>query len=198
MRALESFGYRVNSARVRSLIGMGGDKILPRIDAGLKEGTEPADSIMALRQKIFLEEYAPSLQPTPGARVLLDRLGELQILRVVATSAKRQELGAILGAADLQVAVDCTTTSDDADRSKPDPDIVQAALAKAGAAPDETFFLGDTPYDVEAAHKAGVAVVALRCGGWREPDLGPAQAIYDAPMDFLADLDSFLGKRFPS
>lgn len=196
VRALAAFGYDVDSAHIRSLIGMGGDKILPRIDAKLKEGSEPADSITAKRQQIFLNDYAPSLQPTPGARALLERLGELHILRVISTSANRKELDAILKAAGLQDAIDAATTADDAGRSKPDPDVVEAALAKANAAPDETFFLGDTPYDVEAAHKAGVAVVAVRCGGWREPDLGGAAAIYDAPMDFLADLESFLGKRF--
>lgn len=199
VRALKQFGYDVQSARIRKLVGMGGDKILPRIDANLKEGTEPADSITALRQRIFLEEYAPSLQPTPGSRALMERLNELHILRVVATSAKRQELDAILCAAGLNDVIDRTTTSDDAERSKPDPDIVAAALAKAHASPDEAFFLGDTPYDVEASHKAGVAVVAVRCGGWREPDLAGAYAIYDAPIDFLADLtgpDGFLSKRF--
>ena len=196
MRALERYGYTVDSARVRQLIGMGGDKILPQIDANLNEGSEPADSITKLRQEIFLQQYAPSLRPTAGARALLDRLRELQILRVVSTSAHRKELHAILSAAGLEDAIDRTTTSDDADHSKPDPDIVEAALGKAQASPEETFFLGDTPYDVEAAHKAGVRVVAVRCGGWREPDLGGAQAIYDAPMDFLADLDNFLGKRF--
>ncbi len=128
---------------------------------------------------------------------MLERLHELQILRVVSTSANRKELTAILRAAGLEDAIDRTTTSDDAESSKPDPDVVHAALAKAQASPEETFFLGDTPYDVEAAHKAGVPVVAVRCGGWREPDLAGAQAIYDAPMDFLADLDGFLGKRFP-
>lgn len=195
VRALERFGYDVDSARIRSLIGMGGDKILPRIDARLKEGTEPADSITALRQRIFLDDYAPSLQPTPGARALLDRLGALSVVRVVSTSANSEELDAILSAAGLGDAIDLRTTSDEAGRSKPDPDVVEAALAKCGAAPDEAFFLGDTPYDVEAAHKAGVRVVAVRCGGWREPDLSGAQAIYDAPMDFLANLDAFLGKR---
>lgn len=175
---------------------MGGDKILPRVDASLQKGTEPADSIEVLRQRIFLDEYAPALQPTPGARALLERLGALHITRVVSTSANREELNAILGAAGLHDAIDCATTSDDAGRSKPDPDVVEAALAKSGASSQEAFFLGDTPYDVDAAHKAGVVVVAVRCGGWREPDLAGAQAIYDAPMDFLADLDGFLGKRF--
>lgn len=174
---------------------MGGDKILPRIDPNLKEGTEPADSITQLRQKIFLADYAPSLQPTLGAAALLEQLGALQVLRVVSTSAKRKELTAILRAAGLEQLIDRTTTSDDAGRSKPDPDVVEAALGKAEATPDESFFLGDTPYDIQAARQANVAIVALRCGGWREPDLDGAQAVYDDPAAFHSHLDAFLGKR---
>lgn len=194
VRALEPFGFDVTFEQVRRWIGMGGDKVLPKVDPSLHAGTEPADSIGRLRQRIFLNEYAAQLQPTPGARALLERLRADGILRVVATSAKRQELDAILKAARLDEEIDRATTSDDAGRSKPDPDIIEAALQKAGAGRAESFFLGDTPYDVTAAHTAGVLVVAVRCGGWREPELSEADAIYDTPADFLAHLDEFLTK----
>ena len=79
------------------------------------------------------------------------------------------------------------TSSDDADRSKPDPDIVTAALHRAGAAPDRSVMIGDTPYDVEAARSAGIRAVALRCGGhWSDADLKNAIHIVDDPAGLLA------------
>ncbi|MBD0320227.1 MAG: HAD family hydrolase, partial [Gemmatimonadetes bacterium] len=73
--------------------------------------------------------------------------------------------------------------------SKPEPDVVEAALEKAGCRPHEAVMLGDTPYDVEASRRAGVPCVALRCGGWGDDDLRDAVAIYDDPADLLANYD---------
>jgi phosphoglycolate phosphatase-like HAD superfamily hydrolase len=77
------------------------------------------------------------------------------------------------------------TTSDDADQSKPDPDILVAALAKSGAPADRAIMIGDTPYDVEAARRAGLATIAFRCGGWDDAALRGAVAIYDHPRQLL-------------
>ena len=79
-----------------------------------------------------------------------------------------------------------TTSSDDAPQSKPDPDIVEAALIKVRCQPERAVMLGDTPYDVEAATRAGVRVIALRSGGWRDADLAGAIAIYDDAANLLA------------
>lgn len=69
------------------------------------------------------------------------------------------------------------TTSDDAERSKPDPDILVAALKKSGSSPDQAVMIGDTPYDIETASRAGLATIAFRCGGWDDPGLHGAIAI---------------------
>src|SRR5205814_1747340 len=84
--------------------------------------------------------------------------------------------------------IEGTTSSDDAERSKPDPDIVHAALAVLKLPASQAALLGDTPYDVESGRRAGVVVIALRCGGWSDKDLA-ADAIYDDPADLLAKLD---------
>jgi len=81
------------------------------------------------------------------------------------------------------------TSSSEAERSKPDPDIVQVALRKADCRPSAAIMLGDTPYDVEAARKAGVRIVALRSGGWSDDELGGAIAIYDGPESLLSEYD---------
>jgi phosphoglycolate phosphatase-like HAD superfamily hydrolase len=85
--------------------------------------------------------------------------------------------------------MDAATSSDDAEGSKPDPDIVQAALQRARVPAADALMVGDTPYDVEAAARAGVRLIAFRCGGWTDPDLRGAIAIYDGPWDLLARLD---------
>ncbi len=189
-RALGEFGYDVPPETVRRWIGMGGDKVLRRVDESLSDDHGPGKAISARRQDIFLHECVATLRPTNGARALLERLGAEKLQRVVATSAKKGELAALLDAAGIADQVDAATTSDDAERSKPDPDIVNEALKKASCAPEEAVYLGDTPYDVAAAHRAGVAAVALTCGGWDRSDLVDAEAVYEDPADLLRGLDT--------
>jgi phosphoglycolate phosphatase-like HAD superfamily hydrolase len=76
------------------------------------------------------------------------------------------------------------------ERSKPDPDAVAAALARLRCAPGEAVMVGDTPYDVEAARRAGVDAIAFRSGGWDDRDLSGAVAVYDGPLDLLHRLDA--------
>jgi phosphoglycolate phosphatase-like HAD superfamily hydrolase len=83
--------------------------------------------------------------------------------------------------------IDAETSADDTERSKPHPDIIEAALERLGdPATDETLFIGDTPYDIEAARKGGLKAIALRCGGFPEETLRGAIAIYDDPADLLS------------
>lgn len=187
--ALRQFGYDVPWQEIRSWIGMGGDKILPRIDQRLNDKEKPGTEISRVRQEIFLSQYLPQLRPQDGARALLEQLRARSLRRVAATSAKRDELDSILAAGGISGCIDIATTADDAARSKPDADVIEAALKKAGLSADEGIYLGDTPYDVAAAHKAEMIVVALRCGGWGDADLRDAEAIYDSPAELLRRLD---------
>jgi phosphoglycolate phosphatase-like HAD superfamily hydrolase len=102
-------------------------------------------------------------------------------------------LQALLEQAGLEELVERKTTSSDADHSKPDPDIIEAALKKGRFSPNEVLMLGDTPYDVEAATRANVGTVALRSGGWSDRALGDAVAIYD---DVAALLREYEGSPF--
>jgi|SRR5215213_2247310 len=188
VEALAEHGIEAEFEKVRRLIGMGGDKLLPEI-AGVEEGTPLGKRISDRRGEIFKEKYLPSVRPLPGSRELLKRMKEEGLKLVVASSAKEDELKPLLeiaGAADLIAE---KTSSDDAENSKPDPDIIQAALDSAGLSAEEAIMLGDTSYDIEAARKAGVSVIALRSGGWKDEDLPGAVAIYDDPADLLAHYD---------
>lgn len=187
--AFREFDYHdISFEQVQPLIGMGGDKVLAKVAPGLSDNEGVGKKITHRRSEIFLEKYAPQLQPASGARDLLVRLKDAGITLVIATSAKEKELEALLTAARIDDLIHHQATSDDAGESKPDPDIVQAALEKSGLSPSDVFMLGDTPYDIEAAKRSQVGAIAVRCGG-HDDDLKAALAVYDHPADLLAHLD---------
>jgi phosphoglycolate phosphatase-like HAD superfamily hydrolase len=111
---------------------------------------------------------------------------------VVATSAKDEELRGLLKAARVEDLMQERATASDAKRSKPDPDIVKAAIKESDVGPENLVMIGDTPYDIEAASKAQVRAIAFRSGGWTDEALKGAVEIYDGPADLLAHYDSSL------
>jgi HAD superfamily hydrolase (TIGR01509 family) len=177
--------------RIRGLIGMGGDKLIPAA-FGIEAESE-SDLGAALDERkgaIFRTRHAPALMPTPGARELLERFRADGLRRVVATSAGEEDLAMLLGRAGVADLIDDCTSSSDVEGSKPDPDLVHVALRLARVPADRAVMLGDTPYDVEAALKAGVRILAVRCGGWSDAPLAGATAVYDHPADLLAKYES--------
>jgi HAD superfamily hydrolase (TIGR01509 family) len=183
--AFEEHGVAVDFERVRRCIGMGGDKLIPAV-AGFREESPLGERISNRRSEIFKQQYLPGIRPFPRVRELIQRFRDDGFTLVVASSAKKDELKPLLERAGVSDLVEGTTSSDDADDSKPDPDIVHAALQKAKSDPRETIMLGDTPYDVEAAQRAAIRIVALECGGWRREELNGATEIYASPADVLA------------
>ncbi|CAN5745273.1 HAD family hydrolase [soil metagenome] len=191
----EELGHKMEFEKVRRLIGMGGDKLLPRA-AGLEEDSEEGEKVAERKKQIFKERYLPTLKPTPGARQLLHRLRDDGMKLVVATSAKKDEMGELLEQAEIADLIQDATSASDAEESKPNPDIVEAALEQAGFPVDQVVMIGDTPYDVEAATRAGVRIIAVRTGGWSDEDLGGAIAVYEDPRELLEQFDdSPLGRN---
>ncbi len=183
--ALTEHGIRCRPDQVRPLVGMGADKLLPKV-AGVAEDSDRGRSI-ARRKKALFAERLPHLKPTPGARALVAFLRDLKKEVVVATSANEEEMSALLKQANVADLIPRRTSKDDAEESKPDPDIVRAALARAGTPRSTTLMIGDTPYDTEAARKAGIDTIALRCGGyWSDVQLGRVAGIFDSPADVLS------------
>jgi HAD superfamily hydrolase (TIGR01509 family) len=182
--ALAEGGRHVPFARVRPLIGMGGDKLLPQV-TGIELDSPEGEALARRRTEIFQQKYLPQLRATRGAQRLLEHLRDEGLTLVVATSAQASEVRDLLQVAGATQLIDNASSSDDADNSKPDPDIVHAAVAKSGCPADAALMLGDTPYDIESAGRAGVATIALRCGGWDDRSLAGAIAIYDDPQDLL-------------
>lgn len=198
-RAFHAYGYEVPVEQILRWIGMGGEKILKQVDPQLDARKGTGLAIGDLRERLFLDDYAAGLQPTKRAKSLLERLGVAGLVRAVATSAKKEELDVLLRVAGIADCIDVATTSDDVSRSKPDSDIVQAALAKARSGLRHAVYLGDTPYDIEAAHRAGVAAVVVRSGVWSDAELRGADAIYDDPADLCEHFEASplgaLGRR---
>ena len=198
MEALLAHGIEVNYLKLREGVGMGGDNFLPKI-AHLESDSPQGKAVSETRGAILKSKYLPTLRAFPQVKELLTRLHDDGLQLVVATSAKSDEAEALLkltGAADL---IDTIATTEDAEHSKPAPDIIQAALKKSGLAADAVVMLGDTPYDVQSARKAHVGILGVRCGGWAAPDLKGAQAVYNDPADLLAHYEEWaLRTRQPS
>ncbi|MBI2388029.1 MAG: HAD family hydrolase [Deltaproteobacteria bacterium] len=181
-------GFQASFDEVRRLIGMGGDKLLPTVTGVSKEearGRELAEE----RTRVFMEQYLPRLRAFPDVRPLMERVRSRGVRLVVATSAQEGEAAALAKIAGIDDLLEAKTSSDDADRSKPDPDIVVAALQRVKTTADRAIMLGDTPYDVEAATRAGVPIIAVRSGGWGDADLRGAIAIYDDVRELLRRFD---------
>jgi HAD superfamily hydrolase (TIGR01509 family) len=188
-------GYEVPFEVVRPLIGMGADKLLPKT-IRIRHDSEQGRKLIKRRSEIFRERYLPHLRPLPGARALVLRVRDDGLKAIVATSAKDEELNGLLKAAEVEDLMEEKATASDAKRSKPDPDIVEAAIEESGVPSNKAVMIGDTPYDVEAALRAGVRVIAFRSGGWDDDSLKGAEQIYDGPADLLAHYDaSLLGRK---
>lgn len=183
-RALDEAGYRVAMAKIHAAIGMGSDRLLPWL---LGEHPDDAESLADSHRRRFLVE-ADRLRPTAGARALLDDLDRRRVPYLVSTSAapdERDALLAALGREDLPV-----TGADDVSSTKPAPDLLLAACEQLGAAPARTTMVGDAPWDAMAARRAGMASVAVLCGGFADATLrdAGAQRVVSAPIDLVGTL----------
>lgn len=180
---------------VRWLVGMGGDRVLPML-TGLSAESEEGAALLEERGRIFRSEFLPELRAFPDARALVERMLADGHELVVATSAGAETMEALLAQAQLDDLLHCRTSSDDAEASKPAPDIVEAALRQARASAMQAVMIGDTPYDVAAARNAGVPVIGLLCGGWTPVSLTGARAVYADPAELLAQYErSLLGAQ---
>lgn len=194
VRALREHGHDVAFEKIRPLIGMGGDNLLPTA-VGLDKESEDGKKISERRGEIF-KELLPSINAFPGTRELVLLLQKSGFKVAIATSAPDKEVDPLLEIAEVRDLVKTQTSADDAESSKPDPDIVHAALGKIGLPPEETVLIGDTRFDIEAAGKAGVKVIAFRCGGAANEELAGALAVYEDPEDLIERFESSpLGAR---
>jgi HAD superfamily hydrolase (TIGR01509 family) len=183
--AFREAGFDVSLERVRRMIGMGGDKLVPAA-TGLPGESERAQALAERRGEIFRQRYLREVRPFPRVPELVDRMRAASLRVGVATSAREDELRPLLRIAGVEDLAGDGASGSDAGRSKPDPDIVAAALRHLDCPAREAVLIGDTPYDVEAAARAGLPAIAFRSGGWDGAALRGAVAVYDGPADLLA------------
>ncbi|HEY8381223.1 MAG TPA: HAD family phosphatase [Microvirga sp.] len=185
VEALRHFGVEVPFADMRVQIGKGGDQILHGlISAAMVE--ERGEEIQQFRTELFARDYMPRVKPFPGVRTLFERIKAAGQQAVLASSGKAEEVERYKSIAHIADLIDDATSSDDAERSKPFPDIFQAALHKLdGVSAQEAVVVGDTPYDAEAARQAGIACVGVLSGGFSEESLRAAGclAVYAGPEE---------------
>ena len=186
-RALRRFEVAVPVWRIHRHIGMGGDQLVAAV-AGEEVERRCGDAVRDAEGEIY-EGMIDEVLPLDGARELISQLGERFDAVVLASSAKEHEVEHYLDLLDARGIADAWTTSSDVDATKPEPDLIHAALEKAGA--DEGVMIGDTVWDVEAAGRAGLPAVAVLSGGFGADELrdAGAVAIYESARDLVGELD---------
>lgn len=189
IEALAQFGHFVSYEKVRWLIGEAGDKLLPQT-IGLQADTHEGKQISTRRRAVFSQRYMHSLQAFPETRELVQHTLNSGLKIAIGSSAKRDELQALLNIADIADLISIVVSDSDVHASKPNPSIIDVALKKLELPPDEVIMIGDTPYDIEAAARANVGTIAVRTGGWTDKELAGALAIYNDPSDLLAHYDA--------
>ena len=188
VEVLREFGHEVSEQDIWPCIGMGGDNLLPAVVKISKE-SEEGKKISERRGEIFKSKYLPNLKPFPEVRPLLERMKQDDLKLIIATSSPEDEVAKAIEIVGIKDLLEDVTSASDAGKSKPDPDVVQAALDRLKMSADEVVMLGDTPYDIQAAGKVGIRVIAFRCGGFKDADLKGALEIYDDAADLLAGYD---------
>lgn len=185
--ALVKFGHDVTFEQARTQIGKGGDQLIP-VFLSEAEQKDHGEDMEEWRGKLFKSKYLPLVRPFSAVPELLRRVHDAGLRIAAASSAKKSELDVYLDIAGITDLVDVATSSEDAEQSKPAPDIFQVALKKLELAGAHAVAIGDTPYDAEAAGKAGIRTIGMLCGGFAEADLRQAGcvAVYPGPGALLA------------
>jgi HAD superfamily hydrolase (TIGR01549 family) len=168
--------------KIHRAIGMGGDQLIPHL-IGEEKAEELGDALKAAEDPLYLT-MIEQVEPFEGAHDLIVDLKERGHTVILASSAKGKDLDHYLELLDARDIVDGWTTSDDVEETKPQPDLVHAALKKAGT--DSGVMVGDTNWDIEAAKNAGQETIAVLTGGFGADELKQAGAI--AVFDSIGEL----------
>ena len=188
--AFRAIGVELSRETIHGQIGKGGDMLIPALLPGADDETR--ERLDDAHGKIFTERFLEQVKAFPGARALLARVRDAGQQVILASSASQSDVDFYLDLLDAHDLVAAVTSADDVKNSKPAPDIFAAALKKASTqTAAEVMVVGDTPYDVEAARKCGIATIGVRSGGFTDESLQDAGAIalYDGAAALLADYE---------
>jgi HAD superfamily hydrolase (TIGR01549 family) len=189
--AFRHFGRDIPYDQIRSQIGKGGDQLKP-VFLTLQELDQFGKALDEYRSERFEQEYFDQVRAFPRVRDLFERIKGDGKRIALATSARPEELKRLKQIAQISDLVETETSSGDVEKSKPHPDVFEAAMAGLGDLdPADVLVVGDSPYDAEAAGKAGLRTIGVLCGGFAPDDLrqGGCIALYADPADLLAHYD---------
>ncbi|HEV2802571.1 MAG TPA: HAD family hydrolase [Pyrinomonadaceae bacterium] len=196
--AFKGCGKEVAFEELHEQMGKGGDQLMP-VFCSREELDKFGEELERSRTQLFASDYLPRVRPFPKVRELFERIKADGLRIALASSAKEEELEQHKRNLRIEDLLEAATSADDAERSKPHPDIFQAALGGIkGVAPAEAVVIGDTPYDAMAAAKAGMRTIGLLSGGFTEEALRAAGVveIYEDVADLLERYDeSLLGAK---
>ena|SRR5436305_1606463 len=186
-RAFRQHGIVLPIWRIHRHIGMGGDQLVEAL-TDEKTEEEKGDDIRDAEKPLYMS-MIEEVEPLDGARELIVELKDRGHTVVLASSAKEDEVDHYLDLLDARDLADGWTTSADVEETKPEPDLVKAAVEKAGGG--EAVMLGDTPWDVVAAKRAGVETVAVLTGGFSEQEVreAGAAAVFESIAELRERLD---------
>jgi HAD superfamily hydrolase (TIGR01509 family) len=175
--------------RIHRHIGMGGDQLVPAL-AGDEFEADHGDAVREDEEALY-GELIGEVQPMRGARELLEELIRRGHTALLASSAKQDEVDCYLDLLDARELAYGWTSSADVESTKPEPDLVHAALRKAGAEASDAVMIGDTPFDIEAAKRAELPTLAVLTGGFSEQELreAGAEAVYESVEQLRQQLD---------
>lgn len=188
-RAFAKFDVVLPIWRIHRHIGMGGDQLIPALTDDDFE-RERGDDVRDAEKRLYMQMIG-EVEPMRDARKLIEDVKARGHKALLASSAKQDEVDHYLDLLDARELADGWTSSADVQSTKPEPDLVHAALAKAGAEPGEAVMIGDTPWDVQAAERAGVPTIAVMTGGFSEQELrdAGAVAVYESVAELREQLD---------
>lgn len=192
--AFQRFGHEIPFAVMRQQIGKGEDQLLPEF-LSREELYRRGEAIKKYRSELYKSRYLPQARAFPKVRELFARIRALGQQTALASSCRSDELQTYKRLARIDDLVTTETTADDAEKSKPHPDIFRAVLDRLETIePSEALVVGDSPYDAQAAGKLGLSTVGLLCGGFPEDELRAADciAIFTDPTALLDGYNSLL------
>jgi HAD superfamily hydrolase (TIGR01549 family) len=189
VEAFAHFGKTFDHDTVRQHIGKGGDLLVPDL-LNAREMQNFGEELREYRGEIFKEKYMKTIRPFPGIAAQLRKLHELGIRLVLSSSGNRDEVeyyAALIGVEDLLKGA---TSTKDANFSKPSPEIFEAGLKRLKTDPKKTLVVGDTPYDILAAHRAALPVAAVLCGGFPRETLEKAEYLFADVEELVRKIDT--------
>ena len=187
-RAFHDVGIAAEAWRIHRSIGMDGSTLVKTLSGDADD--EVKEQLKDLHSRYY-KELAPMLKVLPGGREILERVASMGLQVVLATSAPDDELSILRDVLDRDNLVSEMTSSADVDTAKPQPDIIEVALKRAGVTADRAVFIGDSVWDAEACRRAGVPSIGVLSGGVSRDELtaGGAQVVFEDARELVEHVD---------